>query len=60
MDDKDFYASFGFLNEDFTLNGTRSEMRQRTLKNFLSQQLHSKKTKICSVLNLEEALIFGL
>ena len=35
-------------------------MRQRNWKKFPFQQLHSRKTQICSVLNLEKASAFGL
>ena len=41
MDDKNFYISFGFLNENLTLN----EIEE--LKKFPFQQLHSVKTQIC-------------
>ena len=54
MDNKYFYASFGFLNESFTLNETED------FEKFPFQQLDSNKTYICSVLNLQQALIFGL
>ena len=54
MDEKDFKASFRSLNESFTLTETED------LEKFPFQQLQSKKTQICSVLDLEKALIFGL
>ena len=50
---KIFTQVLDFLNESFTLN----EIEQ--LKKFPSNSwLHSRKTQICSALNLEKALIF--
>ena len=54
MDEKSFYVSLAFLNESFTLN----EIEE--LGKLPFQQLYPRKTQICSVLNLENASVFGL
>ena len=52
MDDQNVYARFGFFNVIFILNETEN------LEKIIFQQLHSRKTQICSVLNLKKALVF--
>ena len=52
MDDQNVHANFGFLNEIFILNETEK------LERIYLQQLDSRKTQICSVLNLKKALVF--
>ena len=51
MDDKNFHESFGFLNESFITN--KIEELEK-----LFQQLHLRKTQVCSVFNLKTVLVF--
>ena len=52
MDDKNVYASFGFLNEIFILNEIEK------LEIIYLPTSASRKIQICSVLNLTKALVF--
>ena len=51
---KNFHASFTFFIESFILN----EIWE--VEKFPFQQLHSRKTQICSELNLDKVSVFGL
>ena len=55
MGNKNFYASFCFLTESFTL----SEVEELQ-KKIPFPQLHSRTKKICSVMSLEKDLVFCL